>query len=178
MVCIHLPWLCSYTPGIQSMVRGYIVFVFSLCVCVSVHLSVCLWVNIYFVSKNSQELLYLESWNFVHMTSVTSCIVGKTIGAVGPGPSELFSFVVLAICMWVNIYSVSKISQQLLYLESWNLEHMTSMISCIVGKKIVAVGSGHLELFPFVVLAICVLSLMALAGGISEHMLTPWSSCN
>ena len=48
---------------------------------------------------------------------------------------------------------------------------MTSMISCIVGKKIGAVGSGHLELFPFVVLAICkcqnietMLSLMAIAG--------------
>ena len=52
---------------------------------------------------------------------------------------------------------------------------MTSMTSCIVGKKIGAVGSGHLELFPFVVLAICVLSLMAMAGGISEHMLTSWS---
>ena len=31
---------------------------------------------------------------------------------------------------------------------------MTSMTSCIVGKNIGAVGSGHLELFPFVVLAI------------------------
>ena len=50
------------------------------------------------------------------------------------------------------------------------------MISCIVGKKIGAVASGHLELFRFVVLAICVLSLMAMAGGISEHMLTSWSS--
>ena len=28
--------------------------------------------------------------------------------------------------------------------------------SCIVGKKIGTVGSGDLELFPFVVLAICV----------------------
>ena len=53
---------------------------------------------------------------------------------------------------------------------------MTSMISCIVGKKIGAVASGHLGLFRFVVLAICVLSLMAMAGGISEHMLTSWSS--
>ena len=50
------------------------------------------------------------------------------------------------------------------------------MTSCIVGKKIVVVGSGHLELFPFVVLAICMLSLMAMAGGISEHMLTSWFS--
>ena len=50
------------------------------------------------------------------------------------------------------------------------------MTSCIVGKKIGAVGSGHLELFPFVVLAICVLSLMAMAWGISEHLLTSWSS--
>ena len=60
---------------------------------------------------------------------------------------------------------------------------MTSMTSCIVGKKIGAVGSCHLEFFPFVVLAICkyqnietMLSLMAMAGGISEHMLTSWSS--
>ena len=52
-----------------------------------------------------------------------------------------------------------------------------------MGKKIGDVGSGHLELFPFVVLAICkcqnietMLSLMAMAGGISEHMLTSWSS--
>ena len=51
---------------------------------------------------------------------------------------------------------------------------MTSMTSCIVGKKIRAMGPGPLELFPFVVLAI----LMAMAGGISEHMLTSWSrSC-
>ena len=49
---------------------------------------------------------------------------------------------------------------------------MTSMTSCIVGKKIRAMGPGPLELFPFVVLAI----LMAMAGGISEHMLTSWSS--
>ena len=31
---------------------------------------------------------------------------------------------------------------------------MTSMTSCIVGKKIRAMGQGPLELFPFVVLAI------------------------
>ena len=49
---------------------------------------------------------------------------------------------------------------------------MTSMTSCIVGKKIWAMGPGPLEIFPFVVLAI----LMAMAGGISEHMLTSWSS--
>ena len=49
---------------------------------------------------------------------------------------------------------------------------MTSMTSCIVGKKIRAMGPGSLELFPFVVLAI----LMAMAGGINEHMLTSWSS--
>ena len=42
------------------------------------------------------------------------------------------------------------------------------MTSCIVGKKIRAMGPGPLELFSFVVLAI----LMAMAGGISEHMLT------
>ena len=49
---------------------------------------------------------------------------------------------------------------------------MTSMTSCIVGKKIWAMGPGPLELFPFVDLAI----LMAMVGGISEHMLTSWSS--
>ena len=49
---------------------------------------------------------------------------------------------------------------------------MTSMTSCIVGKKIRAMGPGPLELFPFVVLTI----LLAMAGGISEHMLTSWSS--
>ena len=52
------------------------------------------------------------------MTSMTSCIVGKKIGAVGSGHSELFPFIVLAICVCVNIYYVSKISQELLYLES------------------------------------------------------------
>ena len=48
------------------------------------------------------------------------------------------------------------------------------MTSCIVGKKIRAMGPGPLGLFPFVVLAI----VMAMAGGISEHMLTSWSSLN
>ena len=88
-----------YTPGIRSMLSGYIVFVFSLCVC----MSVCLCVNIYFVSKISQELLYLESWNLVHVTSMTSCIVGQKIGAVGSGHLELLPFVVLAICKCQNI---------------------------------------------------------------------------
>ena len=37
---------------------------------------------------------------------------------------------------------------------------MTSMTSCIVGKKIRAMGPGPLDLFPFVVLAV----LMAIAG--------------
>ena len=95
--CLHglsvpVPWVIGvyvYTPGIRGMLRGYIVFVFPVGF-------VCLWVNIYFVSKISQELLYLESWNLVHMTSMTSCIVGKKIGAVGSGHLELFPFVVLA----------------------------------------------------------------------------------
>ena len=51
------------------------------------------------MSNISQKLLYLESLKFLHMTSMTSCIVGKKIGAVGPGPLELFPFVVLAICV-------------------------------------------------------------------------------
>ena len=49
---------------------------------------------------------------------------------------------------------------------------MTSMTICFVGKKIRAMEPGPLELFPFVVLAV----LIAMAGGISEHMLTSWSS--
>ena len=89
---------------------------------------------------------------------------------MGPGPLELFPFVVLAILMVMAF--VSKISQELLYLQTWNFVHMTSMTSCIVEKKIKAMGPGPLELFPFVVLAI----LMAMARGISEHMLTSWSS--
>ena len=40
-----------YTPGIRSMQWGYVVFV----------VSVCQSVNIYFVSKISQELLHLET---------------------------------------------------------------------------------------------------------------------
>ena len=48
-----------FIPPAYGMQGGYIVFVFSVC------LSVCLSVNICFVSKISQELLYLEilySW--------------------------------------------------------------------------------------------------------------------
>ena len=88
------------------------------------------------------------------MTSMTSCIVGKKIRAMGPGPLELFPFVVLAIKFCIFLNFVSKISQELLYLQTWNFVHMTSMTSYIVGKKIRAMGSGPLELFPFVVLAI------------------------
>ena len=133
----------------------YAMGVYSFCLfCVSVCLSVCQSVNIYFVSKIFQELLYLETWNFVHMTSMTSCIVGKKIRAMGPGPLELFLFVVLAIKLCIFLNFVSKISQELLYLETWNFVHMTSMTSCIVGKKIRAMGPDPLELFPFVVLAI------------------------
>ena len=89
---------------------------------------------------------------------MTSCIVGKKIGAVGPGSFELFPFVVsvcLCVSLSVNIYFMSKISQELLYLETWNFVNITSMTSFIVGKKIAAVGLCPLELFPFVVLAIC-----------------------
>ena len=39
-----------------------------------------------YLCEISQELLYLESLNLVHMTSMTSCVVGQKIGAVGPGP--------------------------------------------------------------------------------------------
>ena len=114
----------------------------------------CIFLN--FVSKISPELLYLETWNFVHMTSMTSRIVGKTIRAMGPGPWELFPFVVLAIKFCIFLNFVSKISPELLYLETWNFVHMTSMTSRIVGKKIRAMGPGPLELFRFVFLAISI----------------------
>ena len=51
------------------------------------------------------------------MTSMTICIVGKKIRAMGPGPLELFPFVVLAIKFCIFLNFVSKISQELLYLE-------------------------------------------------------------
>ena len=40
------------------------------------------------------------------MTSMTSCIVGKKVRAIGPGPLELFPFVVLAItfCIFLNYF--------------------------------------------------------------------------
>ena len=48
-------------------------------------------------------------------------------------------------------------------------------MTSIVGKKIGAVGSGHLELFPFVVLAIC--KSQKIETMLSQlAMLTSWSS--
>ena len=41
---------------------------------------------------------------------MTSCIVGKKIRAMGPGPLELFSFVVLAILMAMAFICVKDIS--------------------------------------------------------------------
>ena len=59
---------------------------------------------IYFLLKISKEILYLQTSTFVHMTSMTSCIVENKIRAMGPGPLELFPFVVLAIklCIFLN----------------------------------------------------------------------------
>ena len=87
------------------------------------------------------------------MTSMTSCIVGKKIRAIGPGPLELFPFVVLAILMAMVFLCVKNISATTL---PTNLKFctLTSMTTCIVGKKIRAMGPGPLVLFPFVVLAI------------------------
>ena len=99
-----------------------------------------------------------------------SCIVGKKIRAMGPGPLELFPFVVLAILMAIAFICVKDISGTTL---PRNLKFCThDTYSCIVGKKIRAMGPGPLELFPSVVLAI----VMAMTGVISEHMLTSWSS--
>ena len=44
------------------------------------------------------------------MTSMTSCIVVKKIRAMGPGPLELFPFVVLAILMAMSFICVKDIS--------------------------------------------------------------------
>ena len=44
------------------------------------------------------------------MKSMTSCIVGKKIRAMGPGPLELFPFVVLAILMAMAFICVKGIS--------------------------------------------------------------------
>ena len=44
------------------------------------------------------------------MTSMTSCIVGKNIRAMGPGPLELFPFVVVAILTAMAFICVKDIS--------------------------------------------------------------------
>ena len=70
------------------------------------------------------------------MTSMTSCIVGKKIEVMGPGPQYYFPLLFwLFVCELTFIF-VSKISQVLLYLETWNLVHMTSKTICIVENKI------------------------------------------
>ena len=47
------------------------------------------------------------------MTSMTSCIVGKKIRAMGPGPLELFPFVVLAIKFCVKDISGTTLRRNL-----------------------------------------------------------------
>ena len=44
------------------------------------------------------------------MTSMTSCIVGKKIRAMGPGPLELFPIVVLVVLMAMPFTCVKDIS--------------------------------------------------------------------
>ena len=77
-------------------------------------------------------------------------------GASGPGLLELYPFFIF--CYFdmhlFCVNSVSKISHELLYLETCNFVYMTSMTSCVVGKKIRATCPGPLQLFPFVVLAV------------------------
>ena len=48
-------------PGHTKYAMGVFSFIFVFSVCLSVCLSVCQSVNIYFVSKISQELLYLKT---------------------------------------------------------------------------------------------------------------------
>ena len=66
---------------------------------------------------------------------------------------ELFPFVVLAILMAMAFICVKDILGTTLP-RNLIFVHMTSMTSCIVGKKIRAMRPSPLELFPFVVLAI------------------------
>ena len=73
------------------------------------------------------------------MTSMTRCIVGKKIRTMGPGLLDLFPFVVLAILMAMAFICVKDISGTTLP-RNLNFVHMTSMTSCIVGKKIRAIG--------------------------------------
>ena len=90
LYALHVIW----KQGLQGQVYySYIPFLY-----------IVILICIYFVSKISPELLYLETWNFVHMTSMTSCIVDNVIRAIGPGPLELFPFIVLAIklCIFLN----------------------------------------------------------------------------
>ena len=89
---------------------------------------------------------------------MTSCIMGKKKRTMGPGPLELFPFVVLAILMAMAFLCVKNISATTL---ARNLKFCThdKYDSCIVGKKIRATGPGPLVVFPFVILAI----LMAMA---------------
>ena len=56
------------------------------------------------------------------MTSMTSWIVGKKIKAMGPGPLELFTFVVLAILMAMAFICVKDILGTTLL---WNLKFCT-----------------------------------------------------
>ena len=95
---------------------------------------------------------------FCTLTSMTRCIMGKKIRAMGPGPLELFPFVVLAILMAMAFLCVKDFLGTTL---PRNLKCYThdKYHSCIVGKKKRAMGPGPVELFPFVVLAI----LMAMA---------------
>ena len=44
------------------------------------------------------------------MSSMTSCILGKKIRAMGPGPLDLLPFVVLAILMAMAFFCVKDIS--------------------------------------------------------------------
>ena len=78
---------------------------------------------------------------------MTSCIVGKKIRAMGPGPLELFSFVVLAIklCISLNIFYTRF---QILIKKSFytcTFMHYT----CDMKKE--ASGPGLLELYSFVI---------------------------
>ena len=82
-------------------------------------------------------------------------------------------FMIVAIPgLFSYLFIPPKISQELLNIGAWNFVHMTSMTICIVGKENRGCGARSL-----IVISLCCSGYRHGHGrGISEHMLTSWSS--
>ena len=125
----------------SERVKGYVVFHFLMLVIHSVQFG-----------QQGSQFFGKELPTLLAVCPFCGCRCDIKIGAKGSGWKELCPL--LSCQFYVYIYFVSKVSQELLYLETLNLVQMTSMTSCIVEKKIGGMGPSRLELFPFVVLAI------------------------